>query len=238
VTADDRRARPADGALERAIAVQVRRHRRGRGLTVGELALRAGISKAMLSKIENSLTSSSLTTLARLAAALDVPVTALFYGADGEREAGFGPTGRPTAPSRRLFSGPWSGMLRIVTGTPDDQAYAAVLRQAAHDAVRAVLAAPPDSVTASMALRGVTAWLVRTYGAGAAQDLAEELAVDLAEAFDALAAVEARHPLSLLDAWFHDQPEPAGVPDVPRSRPAVDDLPGAPVREEDRPLAP
>ena len=45
------RARPAEGMLERAIAVQVRRHRRARGMTVGELALRAGISKAMLSKI-------------------------------------------------------------------------------------------------------------------------------------------------------------------------------------------
>jgi DNA-binding XRE family transcriptional regulator len=71
--------------------VQVRRHRRARGMTVGELAVRAGISKAMLSKIENSLTSSSLTTLARLAAALNVPVTALFRGADGEREAVFTP---------------------------------------------------------------------------------------------------------------------------------------------------
>jgi transcriptional regulator with XRE-family HTH domain len=80
-------ARPVEGALERAIAVQVRRHRRARGMTVGELAVRAGISKAMLSKIENSLTSSSLTTLARLAAALEVPVTALFRGADGDREA-------------------------------------------------------------------------------------------------------------------------------------------------------
>jgi transcriptional regulator with XRE-family HTH domain/quercetin dioxygenase-like cupin family protein len=78
--------------LERAIAVQVRRHRRARGMTVGELAARAGISKAMLSKIENSLTSSSLTTLARLAAALDVPVTALFRGADvDDRQAVFTP---------------------------------------------------------------------------------------------------------------------------------------------------
>ena len=84
-------ARPVEGVLERAIAVQVRRHRRARGMTVGELAMRAGISKAMLSKIENSLTSSSLTTLARLAAALDVPVTALFRGADGTREAVFTP---------------------------------------------------------------------------------------------------------------------------------------------------
>jgi transcriptional regulator with XRE-family HTH domain len=77
---------PVEGVLERAIAVQVRRLRRVRGMTVGELAVRAGISKAMLSKIENSLTSCSLTTLARLAAALDVPVTALFRGADGTRE--------------------------------------------------------------------------------------------------------------------------------------------------------
>ena len=84
--------RGVEGMLERAIAVQVRRHRRAREMTVGELAVRAGISKAMLSKIENSLTSSSLTTLARLAAALDVPVTALFRGADvDDRQAVFTP---------------------------------------------------------------------------------------------------------------------------------------------------
>jgi transcriptional regulator with XRE-family HTH domain len=94
VTAHADRDRGVEGALERAIAVQVRRHRRARGMTVGELAVRAGISKAMLSKIENSLTSSSLTTLARLAAALDVPVTALFRGADVDgREAVFTPAG-------------------------------------------------------------------------------------------------------------------------------------------------
>jgi DNA-binding XRE family transcriptional regulator len=92
VTAHHDRQRDLEGVLERVIAVQVRRHRRARGLTVGELAVRAGISKAMLSKIENSLTSSSLTTLANLAAALDVPVTALFHGAGGDdREAVFTP---------------------------------------------------------------------------------------------------------------------------------------------------
>jgi transcriptional regulator with XRE-family HTH domain len=108
VTADDHPtgAAPAvEGVLERAIAVQVRKHRRARGMTVGELAVRAGISKAMLSKIENSLTSSSLTTLARLAAALDVPVTALFRGADGGREAVFTPAdgaARVVARGRRV----------------------------------------------------------------------------------------------------------------------------------------
>jgi transcriptional regulator with XRE-family HTH domain len=108
VTADDHptdAARAVEGVLERAIAAQVRRHRRARGMTVGQLAVRAGISKAMLSKIENSLTSSSLTTLARLAAALDVPVTALFRGADGGREAVFTPAdgaARVVARGRRV----------------------------------------------------------------------------------------------------------------------------------------
>jgi erythromycin esterase-like protein len=183
-------------------------------MTVGELALRARISKAMLSKIENSLTSSSLTTLARLAAALDVPVTALFAGADGAV-----PVGRRlrrharrtrVTPASARAGGP--GMLRTVPGSESSgDAYAAVIRQAAHDAVRALLSAPPDSLEGSAGLREVTSWLLRRYGPGAVADLADELAVDLAEAFDALAAVEGRDPLEVLDAWFHDEPEP----DVP-----------------------
>jgi DNA-binding XRE family transcriptional regulator/quercetin dioxygenase-like cupin family protein len=84
---------PQEGRLERAIAVQVRRLRQGAGLTLADMALRTGISKPMLSKIENAQTSCSLTTLARLADALDVPVTALFRGADTPREAVFTPGG-------------------------------------------------------------------------------------------------------------------------------------------------
>jgi transcriptional regulator with XRE-family HTH domain len=75
--------------LELAIAAQVRALRRASGLSVGDMAAKAGISKAMLSKIENAQTSCSLTTLAKLAAMLDVPVTALFRGADTGREAVF-----------------------------------------------------------------------------------------------------------------------------------------------------
>lgn len=41
----------------------------------------------MVSKIENATTSCSLTTLARLAEGLGVPVTALFRGADSDRDA-------------------------------------------------------------------------------------------------------------------------------------------------------
>lgn len=78
---------PTGGDLEAAIARQVRSLRRSSGLSVADMAARVGISKAMLSKIENAQTSCSLSTLARLAAGLDVPVTSLFRDADTAREA-------------------------------------------------------------------------------------------------------------------------------------------------------
>jgi transcriptional regulator with XRE-family HTH domain len=81
-------------ALELAIAAQVRALRRATGLSVADMAAKAGISKAMLSKIENAQTSCSLSTLAKLAAMLDVPVTALFRGADTAREAVYTEAGR------------------------------------------------------------------------------------------------------------------------------------------------
>jgi len=78
-----------EAGLEVAIARRVRSLRLQSGLSVGDMADRIGISKAMLSKIENAQTSCSLSTLARLAAGLDVPVTSLFRGADTEREAAY-----------------------------------------------------------------------------------------------------------------------------------------------------
>lgn len=56
-------------------------------MSAAELAGRTGLSKAMVSKIESANTSCSLTTLHRLAQGLNIPVTALFQGADTEREA-------------------------------------------------------------------------------------------------------------------------------------------------------
>jgi hypothetical protein len=76
--------------------------------------------------------------------------------------------------------------------TCDAGVYAAVIRQAVHDAVRAVLTASPDSLEGSRVLRNVTTWLAAEHGAAAVTDLAEELAADLAEAFEALAAAEDR----------------------------------------------
>lgn len=77
------------GQLGQVIANHVRSRRLEIGLNVGQLAERAGISKGMLSKIENAQTSPSLSTLERLSSALDMPVTSMFRGLAEERDAVF-----------------------------------------------------------------------------------------------------------------------------------------------------
>ena len=71
------------------IAQRVREARQDLGLTVAQLADRSGISKGMLSKIENAQASPSLSTLARLSLAIDIPVTAFFRGLEEEHDALF-----------------------------------------------------------------------------------------------------------------------------------------------------
>jgi ribosome-binding protein aMBF1 (putative translation factor) len=79
----------SNGQLGQVIANHVRSRRLEIGLTVGQLADRTGISKGMLSKIENAQTSPSVSTLERLSSALDMPVTSLFRGLAEERDAVF-----------------------------------------------------------------------------------------------------------------------------------------------------
>jgi transcriptional regulator with XRE-family HTH domain len=79
----------ASGQMGWVIANHVRSRRQEIGLNVAQLAERTGISKGMLSKIENAQTSPSLSTIERLAAALDVPLTSLFRGLAEERDAVF-----------------------------------------------------------------------------------------------------------------------------------------------------
>lgn len=78
-----------EDGLEVAIGRNVRLLRQQSGLSVGDTAAKIGISKAMMSKIENAQTSCSLSTLGALARGLDVPVTSLFRGAENEREAAY-----------------------------------------------------------------------------------------------------------------------------------------------------
>mgnify|MGYP005847725751 CR=1 FL=1 len=73
--------------LEMAIGREVREFRHQRGMTVADLAQGTGLSVGMLSKIENGVTSPSLTTLQVLSAALSVPVTSFFRRFEERREA-------------------------------------------------------------------------------------------------------------------------------------------------------
>jgi transcriptional regulator with XRE-family HTH domain len=72
--------------LEAAIGREVRSFRRQQGLTVADLAQVTGLSIGMLSKIENGITSPSLTTLQVLSHAFSVPVTAFFRSYEERRE--------------------------------------------------------------------------------------------------------------------------------------------------------
>lgn len=86
--------RDLEFALNTVIAQRVREHRLLLSLTVAQLAESSGISKGMLSKIENGHASPSLGTLARVAAAVNVPVTSLFRGLEEEHDALYVPAGR------------------------------------------------------------------------------------------------------------------------------------------------
>lgn len=78
---------PREKNLETAIGREVREVRKARGMTVADLAEATGLSVGMLSKIENGVTSSSLTTLQVLSSALSVPITSFFRRFEERREA-------------------------------------------------------------------------------------------------------------------------------------------------------
>ena len=90
-----------DGDLEAAIGRQVRSLRKKLDMRVTELAKLAGLSSGMMSKIENGLTSPSLSTLSALSAALNVPMTALFQQFEESQEATFVPAGQGLKIERR-----------------------------------------------------------------------------------------------------------------------------------------
>jgi transcriptional regulator with XRE-family HTH domain len=64
-------------AIIKRLSVRVKRIREDRGLTQEKLAKRSGISHGYLARLEVGMHDPSLSTLAKLAKALDVPVTTL-----------------------------------------------------------------------------------------------------------------------------------------------------------------
>ena len=73
--------------LELSIGREVKAFRKKLGLTVADLSEATGISIGMLSKIENGMTSPSLTTLQTLSAALGVQISSFFREYEETRSA-------------------------------------------------------------------------------------------------------------------------------------------------------
>jgi transcriptional regulator with XRE-family HTH domain len=70
----------SDDVVQNRIAGRLRERRADLRLTLEELALRSGVSRAMISKIERGEASPTATLLARLAHALGVSMASLFDG--------------------------------------------------------------------------------------------------------------------------------------------------------------
>ena len=75
--------------LELAIGRQVHSFRKQLGITIADLAEASGISVGMMSKIENGMTSPSLSTLRQLSSSLGIPISDFFSRFEQEHEAVF-----------------------------------------------------------------------------------------------------------------------------------------------------
>ena len=103
-------ASPDAALLGRYVGHAVREQRLAHRLTLGQVAERAAVSRSLLSKIENGLVSASLDTLARIAQALGVSMSALFKHWDV-------PEGR----AQHVKAG--QGMEVVRRGTPSGHTY-------------------------------------------------------------------------------------------------------------------
>ncbi|MEW5912598.1 MAG: XRE family transcriptional regulator [Thermodesulfobacteriota bacterium] len=64
--------------IEQKIALKIKEIREARGLTLANLGEKTGLSKALLSRIENNRSSPPIATLSRIAQGLGVPLTIFF----------------------------------------------------------------------------------------------------------------------------------------------------------------
>ena len=74
------------GKLADAIGAQIREYRKQLQMTVADVARQSDLSPGMLSKIERGISSPSLNTIAAIANALNVPVTAFFRKYEEQRD--------------------------------------------------------------------------------------------------------------------------------------------------------
>jgi transcriptional regulator with XRE-family HTH domain len=90
---NDHSATQERAPLDRIVGSAVKRHRSLNGMTLAELSSRAGVSTAMISKIERGQVSASLTTLGALADAIGVPLVHFFGETAARSDVSFVPSG-------------------------------------------------------------------------------------------------------------------------------------------------
>src|SRR4029079_12739694 len=91
----------ASRSIAEAIGTQVRNLRRKLDLTGAELAVQAGLSAGILSKIENGAVSASIDSLEALARALNVPLTTFFASYEEQRDCSYVRGGQGVTIDRR-----------------------------------------------------------------------------------------------------------------------------------------
>jgi transcriptional regulator with XRE-family HTH domain len=91
----ERSPKPDQGAhsLDAIVGLAVKMHRSLLDLTLAELSVKAGVSAAMISKIERGQVSASLATLEALAAGIGVPLVSFFAQTIGRTDVSFVPDG-------------------------------------------------------------------------------------------------------------------------------------------------
>ena len=102
---------PASGATIAAIARSVARFRKRQGLSLGQLAARAGVSKASLAGLEKASGNPSISLLCQTAAALGVSVSDLLAASSPRKAEVFALDG-----GQALWRGPSGGTARLVFG--------------------------------------------------------------------------------------------------------------------------
>lgn len=104
-----------EDAVATAVAKRVAARRKDMGLSFDALAARSGVSKGTLVQVEGGRANPSISTLCRLASALEVSVVDLIAPLDAPERAVI-VVGRDGA--RQLWSGPLGGSAVLLAGTP------------------------------------------------------------------------------------------------------------------------
>ena len=96
--------------IDTLLADRVRDLRKARGATLDKLAQRSGVSRSMISLIERGASSPTAAVLSKLAAALEVPLAALFDNAPADADGAPSPLARVADQS--CWTDPASGYQR------------------------------------------------------------------------------------------------------------------------------